>query len=479
MKLRTHVLVWVALFFMSVFMCIGYAAVSNPMVISGAINAAPPEGIYLISSSLQGVSNAASSAAAHTPYTTAFDSTVNIQSASSGWWQTTYGTVTYKFTVLNNTAYRFAYSGLDYISSLAGYNGNAYIGNGLAITVTDEYGGSFTGDVIAPDQQVVFYATYTVNRSDLANTDLKTLVNFKFGVNVDSVGDAAIDTALSRFGEILNDTSEGGAYETLVDKIDDKYDGTGWKATYIGNVVGAHNADTETINELFQGRLSLTIDGIATNVTVLIKRENLDNNLQTGDDYTATYGSQSTSGYGCEMTLYMTTDPLESGSPVIYAAVFTCDRNDDGTLGPWYMLGDKYAGSASIVGYEGSYIGGSFDTGTWRSTSQTTYVASTDYSYTVPAGQAINTIILASDANAVSTLQTLVTKANDVLRGVYGEYAGTAIIALQEALDNAARCCATGSDGSVTVNASTTRAYAVPLIKELDHALTPFADIIK
>lgn len=478
MKNWIKVLLCMALSFVFLFTCIGYAALSDSLTINGVVNAAPPEGIYLISARSESLANATLGTASILELTTSLDATVNIQAVSSSWWQTSYGSVTYKLTVFNNTAYRYAYSGIDYISSLSGYNGNPYIGSAFTVTVTDANGGSFVGDIIEPGEQVNFYATYSIKRQDLADLDLRTLINYKFGVNVDSVGDVALDAALIRFGEILNDTSEGGAYETLTDKIDDKYDGTAWKANYIGNVVDAHNNDTETINSLFEGKLSLTIDGVVTNVTVLIKRENLDNNTQTGDDYTATYNGYSTSGSGCEMTLYMTTDALQSGSPVIYAAVFTCDRNEDGSYSRWYMIGDKYVGTASIVGYEGSYVSGSFDTGTWRSTGRTTYTASDNYSYTVSAGQSIGTIIQAADTAAVGALQTLVTQANDVLNGVYGQYAGSAIIDLQAAFDMAVRYCTVNDDGTVAVNSSTSRAHAVPLIKELEQALVPFAEII-
>lgn len=479
MKTRIKVFCCIALSFMVLFSCVGYATLTTGLTINGAANVTPPEGLYIISTQVHGENNGESLEAAHLPYTTTVDSTVKIQSQQS-WNQTTYGSVTYKITVVNNTAYQYAYSGISYASSLAGYNGNAYIGNGLTVTVKDGAGGSFVGDTVAAGKQAVFYVTYTITKEELANTELKTLINYKFGVNVDSVGAVALDAALVRFGEILNDTTAGGGYETLVDKIDDKYDGkNSWKANFIGNVVDAHNSDTETINDLFQGKLSLTIDGTVTNVTVLIKREDVDGNAQTGDDYVATVNGSSARGYGCEMTLYMTTDLLQSGSPVVYAAVFTCNRNEDGTYGTWYMVGDKYVGTASIVGYEGSYTTGSFDTGTWRSTPRTTYAVSSDYSYTVSTGQTISTIIQTTDVKANSALQTRVTKANDVLRGVYGEYAGTAIINLQEAFDRAAQCYTVNTDGTVTVNSTTTRAHAIPLIKELEQALTPFENIIQ
>ena len=477
MKIWLKAVIGAALSFMCLFTCIGYAELTDRMTISGTANAEPPEGIYITNVSVASTFYASSASQNQIDYSTSVDSTVNIQ-YYGGSRNRKYGNVKYEITVWNNTPYAYAYSGINYVSSLSGYDANQYLGGDMTVTVTDKDGGSFVGDIVSPRERVVFYATYTVSNTSICNTDLKTLVNYEFGVNVESVGDVALDAVLVRFSDILNDTSSGGAYETLIDKIDDKYDGDkDWKATFIGNVVDAHNEDTETINELFQDKLSLTIDGVVTNVTVLIKRENLDGNTATGDDYVATANGNSTYGYGCEMTLYMTTDELQSGSPIIYTAVFTCDKNEDGTCGNWYMIGDKYVGTASIVGYEGGYTTGSFDTGTWRSKGNTTYVVSSDYNYTVSAGQSIGSIISATDINATNKLQTLLVQANDVLNGKYGSYAGAAVIELQECFDNASRAYTISSD-TVTVNADMARAKLIPLIKELEQALIPFQDII-
>lgn len=477
MKTLTKSVVGIALSFFVLFACLGYAELTDTLTIHGTANASPPPGIYITEAVVDTAYYANQNECEHVPYSTTLDSTVNLSSYGSSW-NRRYGYVKYKITVWNNTAYQYAYSGLEYQKNLSGYNGNSYLGGNMTITVTDANGGSFVGDVVNPGEHVTFYATYTVNRNNLTSTDLRTLVNYKFGVNIDSVGSIALDAALVRFGEILNDTAAGGSYETLADKINDKYDGVNdWKANYIGNVVDAGNADTETINSLFQGKLSLTIDGVVTNVTVLIKRENLDGNTQTGDDYVATYNGKSTSGYGCEMTLYMTTDKLQSGSPVIYVAVFTCDRNADGSYGNWYMIGDKYVGTASIVGYEGENRTGSFDTGTWRSTGNTSYSVSADYVYSVGAGQTIASIITATDSRATSKMQALLTQANDVLNGKYGSYAGAAVINLQSAFDSMARYYTVNGD-TVTLNNGLSRAEVIPQIKKLENVLKPFESII-
>ena len=457
--------------FMFCFMCIGYAEVSTTLFVNGSVEVSAPKGVFITNVELYSAS--ATSRNVSFFYPTNVDSTINGAHNS---------TVTYKITVFNNTAYKYAYAGIAYEEALDGYNGNQYIGNGITITTkenpTDQSATFNTRDSIEAGKTITFYATYTISGSRAASIDLKTLINYKFGVHVDSMGAVAIDSALSKFEDILNDMTAGGGYETLISKIDDKYDGKNdWKANYIGNVVDSSSADTETVNDLFEGELSLIINNVETNVTVLIKREDVDGNINTGDSYTASYGDKTTSAAGCEMTLYMTTDKLQRGTPVIYAAVFTCDKNADGTYGNWYMIGDMYVGTASIVGYEGGQSTGSFDTGTWRS-SAGTYNVSDDYSYTIASGSTIQAIVQATDAKANATLQELLTVANDLLNGQYGSFAGDAMVELEEVFVEAARSYTENADGSVTVNDNVTRAQLVPLIKQLEAALAPFKSIV-
>lgn len=482
MKAWIKVAFSLAFSFMFCFMCIGYAAVSEILNIQGTVEASPKEGLYIIDVQLASSSVSSNSFSFFDP--TNVESTVNGGENSS---------VTYAITVFNNTPYTYAYAGITYDTSLSGYNGHSYINKwrGLTVTtkdsLTDTSATFNSSDVLSPREIRTFYATYTIGRN-VSNTDVKTLINYKFGVNIDSVGTVAIDDALVQFANILNDTSAGGGYQTLVEKIDDKYTNADWQANFIGNVSGAigvgelGKADTETLEKLFDGKLKIEIDGTVTNVTVIIKRENIDNNDNTGDDYVATNGRYTTSGTGCEMTLYMTVADLSrSGASVtVYAAVFTCDKNEDGTLGEWYMIGDKYLGKATVVGYVGNtntQTSGSFDTGTWTST-RSTYTVSDDYSYSIGNNNTIQTITRATDVSARNKLQTLLTQAYNVLSGKYGVYAGEAVVNLQNAFDNAARCYNTNSDGSATVKTTATRSQIIPLIKELEAMLVPFESII-
>jgi len=458
--------------FMFVFLCIGYASLTTTLSATGTASIVPPQDVYIVSVEL--ISSTLSEESSNRIFPTNLDVMLNGLNGS---------TVTYKITVLNNTNYKYAYAGIDYEANLDGYEGNAYIGvkNGITVmtkeNVSDKSSTFNSSDSLAPREKRSFYATYTIG-SQAAGKELKTLINYKFGVHVDSAGAVIIDSAFEQFVKILNDTSEGGGYETLTDKIDDKYDGVNaWKANYIGNVVDSSGTDTKTINDLFGDNLSITIDGKKTDITLLIKRENVDGNENTGDSYTARSGNRTTTGTGCEMTLYMTTDKLQNGTPTVYAAVFTCDKNSDGTYGEWYMIGDMYTGTANIVGYEGGQSTGSFDTGTWRS-STSTYTVTDDYSYRVTRGNTIQTVIQAKDTTLTNKFKNILSTSKDVLDGKYGDFAGDAMVYLSEVYAKAARCYTVNTDGTVTVKTGVTRAQLVPLIKEFTTALKPFESVI-
>jgi hypothetical protein len=203
----------------------------------------------------------------------------------------------------------------------------------------------------------------------------------------------AIKDAIDKFRVILNDDVDFGFLQT---HIDDKYDGTDWKANFIGNVAGSSLEDTTNLVYLFDGYLNLIIDGVETPVTLIIKMEDLDGNENTGCMYSSSYvnaygNTVTTSGKGCEMSLYITTADITNNSKradPVYAVVFTCDttytRDSSGNIlsaqyGEWIQLGDRnnnngmYVGTAEVVGYEGNETidgvtinSGSFNTGDWR-----------------------------------------------------------------------------------------------------------------
>ena len=198
------------------------------------------------------------------------------------------------------------------------------------------------------------------------------LINIRFGIYV--LGrDEALDMIEAQFLQILNTPS---TYEYLIDILDDKYDGVNdWTSNYVGNVVGAttgpFSKDSIAVNNLFQDRLQMIIDGELKEVTVIIKHENVDWDNGTGDDYVATHPSGAVqTGTGCEMALYLTIDTLNVPYEyvTVYAMVFTCDRDwQTGAItSNWYRVGNTFEGKSEVSDYDGTVGGtGSFRTTTW------------------------------------------------------------------------------------------------------------------
>ena len=459
----------VALSFMLAFVSVGYAAMTDRLSVTGAGSYKAYEGIYITKIDYITASNASTSSYSYVEHTTTADATVRRTRNT--------GTVTYKITVTNNTDYKYSYIGLSYNASEPGYTGNSLIANGrISITTKDNQNDSSatfnTSDYIEARSTRSFFVTYTLSSAVTKNIGYRTLVHYKFGRYVES-SDEAADAILIQFKDILNDKTDGGSYQTLIEKIDDKYDGTAWKANFIGNVVGAHNEDTETINAIFGDSLNLTVDGNLSDVTVLIKRENIDGNENTGDDYTAKYGYSTTSGNGCEMTIYMTTESLStSGARVtVYAAVYTCDNNN-GELGPWRMIGDIYKGDALVVGYTGnteSTKSGSFSTDDWYADPgvYTVQLGKGSYSYAVADGSDIESIIQTkADTNIKQLFDNLIVESEETLAN--GELAGPVMLDLEIATSNAKAFADTYVQGT------TTRAELIAVAKNLNEKLVAY-----
>ena len=458
----------IVLSFMICFISLGYASLSDTLLVKGTADVTIPEGLFITQVEIDGnPSNLDRSDATHLDYTTTVDCTLNRGSTRAA------GTVTYKITVLNNTQRTYAYRRLYYQSSLTNYNGNSIIresGGNSYIPITTSFP---NGSVVDPGDTLEFYATYTMGRSVNANTTYSTLVNYQFGINVNSVEEARA-AVVDKFENILNSPT---TYETLCDKIDDKFSGAEWTSNYIGNVTASTSEDSTTVNTLFAGHLQMVINGVDNPITVLIKHENVDNNRQTGDDYTAVSGNASFSGYGCEFTLYMTTSDLANtgGKAPVYAAVFTCDRDENGAIiSNWHMVGEHYEGTADIVGYEGGASNGSFDTGTWRAV-QATYSPAKNYSYTVTQGSTIQTVTQAVDPQAATVLASLLTEAKAILDE--NQYAGTGMVALEEAYFNNAKYYTVAEDGTITVDPTAPRVRLIPVIQEMELALKAFEGV--
>lgn len=91
------------------------------------------------------------------------------------------------------------------------------------------------------------------------------------------------------------------------------------------------------------------------------------------------------------------------------------------------------------------------------------------YSYTVGNDVNIETIVMATDGNAVQTLQTLLTHAKAIINSK--EYAGTGITVVEEAYAAANRYYTVDENGNPVVNANMTRAQLIPAIRKLYSAV--------
>ena len=138
-------------------------------------------------------------------------------------------------------------------------------------------------------------------------------------------------------------------------------------------------------------------------------------------------------------------------------------------MGEWYRIGESYAGEAPIVGYNGGAGGtGSFVTDKWVST-RATYSPSSNYSYTVPAGQTLKALTQAFDQNAIDAFQELLDRAKAMIEDT--TYAGTGITIIEEAYTRASKYFTLDENKNPIANPDTLRVWLEPVLSDLDHAL--------
>lgn len=339
----------------TLFLGIGYAAVTTKLSVDGVEELKEPEyGLYISEISVVSQSGV-SSVSGEIQLPTGLRSAVSVSAQNAS--------VTYAVTVCNETEITYWYQGC---TAFDKYGQNSLVGvtNGIFISTKDnttQGSTAFdTSDWIPPETTRTFYATYSFGPS--VSGSVTTLVNFRFGLNMESVQDEVLN--------VLNDKVSQYGYHYLAEAFDKLYAEEG--KTVMGNV-GEHE---EIFFNLFGADLTIDVDGKAVPVTIMMERKNVDGNASSGDSYA---GSGAPSG--CEYTIYVTTDDLSTpgGQATVYAVTYTC-----GADGTWYQIGELYEGKSTVADYDttdGTYDG-AFDVSTWEASAKT-YTVTDKISYKV------------------------------------------------------------------------------------------------
>ena len=321
---------------MTCFIAFGYAALTDNLSLSGtaAAQGKPFRGVYIKSVELvssSGVSVIENSFVHPTNHK------VSADASRSG------GEATYKITVHNNADVTYWYIACQYDPN---YGSNKLIdaSGGVTIRVKDQLSDSSqtfnSDDWIPPDTERVFYVTYSygANAQDVCDT----MVNFHFDIRLDAVH--------SEFVSLLNSPS----YEEFKAAFEEEY------ATN-----RSKHISTETHPEVFEkffSDLLVDIDGEQKQASVVIRRENLDGDVNSGDDYI------DSTLKGCEYTLYITVEPLTPGTkPTVYAIAYS--EGASGMGDNWYQIGELYEGKATVK------ADGSIDFANWTATEKTYEIA--------------------------------------------------------------------------------------------------------
>ena len=328
------------LLILTCFISIGYASLTTRLWITGGAHVEPKpyEGVYIKSVDVIGISSVNGVKANYVLPTNLLMTSDATKSGAS---------ITCKIVVHNNTDVTYWYLGTQYESN---YNQNNLIGssNGITIRAMDYVSDSASTfnseDWVPPQTERTFYVVYTFGSN--AQAELSTMVNFHFGIKMDAVHD--------EFLSVLNNIQISNSYESLAEYFDKQYAKD--KSMYISST-----EDKEIFASLF-GDLTVNINGTEAEATVVIRRENLDKDTSTGDNYSGS-GPK-----GCEYTLYITVDSLVPGqSATVYAIAYSCGASGMGDM--WYQVGELYEGTAPVKS------DGSIDYANWKATKNTYEIA--------------------------------------------------------------------------------------------------------
>lgn len=218
--------------------------------------------------------------------------------------------------------------------------------------------------------------TFAHATANISREQLNSCIHFNFVVDKESIGDVVAQTAVDRFRDILNNKAAPDSYNTLDTAMNNRSGLNKASAvTYIGNVSGSSSADSRVIQTLFGDEfmsMDLDGDGKVEPITMMIKRENLDNDSSTGASYTYSNWNRDTTVDGAEMSIYITSENLSNVSSnksvAVYVATFTKYAADE----EWVQIVPLTKGTAKTNNYSGYGSANSFNTDTWVSTDNKT-----------------------------------------------------------------------------------------------------------
>ena len=217
-------------------------------------------------------------------------------------------------------------------------------------------------DEIPAKSHKTIAVTFAYSGNNTSSTSLVATLNFKFVVDKSSIGVVAAQTAVQRFADILNNKTSSDSYSTLITAMNNR-GSSSLSKSYIGNVAGAKDADSQAVETLFTEEfltMDLDGDGNPEPITLMIKRENLDDNNDTGDSYPGFLNIQVR---GNEMTIYITAEGFTNSSLTVYATTFTKMPGSS----EWVMIVPLTKGTADANKYTiTDRQNNSFNTGTWR-----------------------------------------------------------------------------------------------------------------
>lgn len=383
MKKISNIIAICVLLLSVAFNCIGYAALTDSLFVSGTAQVKQPRKVLVSKAQIVAEESSATIDVTYRGGTDGIENPAGILNTtldfSSG------SKVVLSVSVFNNTDYDYVYKGAEApkIEGDSVNTGYSYSVSGITAESNREYGTPLT-----KGSTVTFTVTFTSSSSAIAYSALR----FNFGYASDEEKDkAVVDNAIDAFKEALNNTELDADGDTVYDNILDEMATESDKkhsTDYIGNVVGATGGDSDFINSLFtvehpdgttSNTLTITIDNVVTNVTVMVKAKNIDYAHDANGNIIMNNNSPTFDNSDDEMILYMTPDKITGSSflganssttVTVYSVIFTRVN------GTWVQRGEMFKGKANTNLYytTDNYSGflrydcDSFNTETWVST---------------------------------------------------------------------------------------------------------------